>query len=162
MFVFSPALTFYSTSYHLDWERVKVALILAAFSFFQNILSFFVARCFRRFHKDERLGRVVEVAVGNPNQLALPILVMLSMCKSDIVNADFDGDSDTCGGVAMSFLFIYAVGFYVSFWGLGYGALKKLKTLENPNDRYVSPSGNLKNRSLTILCYLLRSSQVIR
>ena len=39
MYIFGPALTFYSTSSHLNWERVKASLVLAAFSFFQNVLS---------------------------------------------------------------------------------------------------------------------------
>ena len=69
MYIFGPALTFYSTSSHLNWERVKASLVLAAFSFFQNVLSSLVARLFRPCHKDERLGRVVEIAVGTPNQV---------------------------------------------------------------------------------------------
>ncbi|GMI03449.1 hypothetical protein TrVE_jg5920 [Triparma verrucosa] len=59
-------------------------------------------------------------------------MVMLSMCKSSVVNADFDDDSDVCGEVALSYLFIYAMGFYVSFWGYGYGTLASLRKSTDP------------------------------
>ena len=99
--IFGPALIFYSTSSALDWVLFKKAIILCLFSVSQNLLCLVIGRMFRCFHPDRRFGKVIEIAVGTPNQLSLPIMVMLSMCKSDVINADFAGPeldaAEECG-----------------------------------------------------------------
>ena len=99
--VFAPALILYSTSNRMNAQLLKDSLILGMISLFQNFLSFRVSTLFRRFHdSDYELMRTVEVAVGTPNQIALPIMVMQAMCKSGYVNEDFGGDSDLCSAEA--------------------------------------------------------------
>lgn len=111
---------------------------------------------FRCLHDDPRLAKVVEVAVGTPNQLSLPIMVMLSMCKSSVVNADFENDGDICGEVAMSYLFIYAMGFYVSFWGYGYGQLASLKKPRESNNNNTAPT--VKTSKLMVAAVFLKKA----
>ena len=130
MFIFAPALIIYSTSSALNWSLFKKAIILFVFSICQNLLSLLVGRLTRCLHPDRRFGRVIEIAVGTPNQLSLPIMVMLSMCKSSVINAEFAGPDldagEECGRTALAFLFVYAMGFYFTFWGFGYMALSRL------------------------------------
>ncbi|GMH54423.1 hypothetical protein TrRE_jg8018, partial [Triparma retinervis] len=129
--IFAPALIIYSTSSALNWDLFKKSIILCLFSISQNLLSLLIGRCTRCLHPDRRFGRVIEIAVGTPNQLSLPIMVMLSMCKSSVINEDFAGPdldaSEECGRTALAFLFVYAMGFYFTFWGFGYMQLSKLQ-----------------------------------
>ena len=105
--VFAPALTLYSTSRRMDAELLSASAILAMWSLVQNVIGFNVAKLFRGFHEDARLGRCIEVAVGTPNQLSLPIMVLLAMCKSDLVNAEFGGDAEECSSVSVGRTNIY-------------------------------------------------------
>eukprot|EP00520_Triparma_pacifica_P020479 CAMPEP_0118645066 /NCGR_PEP_ID=MMETSP0785-20121206/7294_1 /TAXON_ID=91992 /ORGANISM="Bolidomonas pacifica, Strain CCMP 1866" /LENGTH=139 /DNA_ID=CAMNT_0006536907 /DNA_START=347 /DNA_END=762 /DNA_ORIENTATION=- len=75
-------------------------------------------------------------------------MVMLSMCKSEVINGDFAGPDidagEECGRTALAFLFVYAMGFYFTFWGIGYGNLAKLRKVEVKGAKGVDKSKYLE------------------
>ena len=72
--LFSPALIFYSVSNAMSVSLLESAMPLILFSVVQFFVGASVARCFRCFHDDLRLAKVVEVAVGVPNQISMPVM----------------------------------------------------------------------------------------
>jgi len=106
IFLFSPALIFFSVSTAMDSQLLRNSPPLVAFSILQFFVCLAVARLFRCFHPDQRLAKIIEVAVGTPNQISAPIMVMLSMCKSDVVNEEFGGDKEMCGKTSMGLIFV--------------------------------------------------------
>jgi hypothetical protein len=69
----------------------------------------------------------MDITCATSNQISLPIMVLISMCKSSVVNDEFGGDSEECVRVSMGLIFIYAIGFYVTFFGYGYSVFEGIK-----------------------------------
>ena len=126
--MFLPFLVLYSMGSIITPNLLKKALVLILFSVLVNVTSLCTGFCFEKlkFHDSERFGRIVTLAIGTPNQLSLPIMVMQSMCTSSIVNADYDDDEDLCTKESMSLLFVYSIGFNITFWSFGYLVLESI------------------------------------
>lgn len=100
--------------------------ILIPFCIFINILSYGIGYIFKFIHEDSPdLFQASLVAVGSPNSISLPLMVMQALCEESTVNADYDGDSESCYEEATSMMFIYSIGWHLLFWGYGYNVLNK-------------------------------------
>mmetsp|Transcript_3002 Transcript_3002/g.4567 ORF Transcript_3002/g.4567 Transcript_3002/m.4567 type:complete len:482 (-) Transcript_3002:48-1493(-) len=73
--------------------------------------------------------------VGSPNIIALPIIVMQSLCEESTVNADYHDDPQECSQVANSMMFIYAIGFSLIFWSYGTSTLASLNDYDESSTR---------------------------
>lgn len=66
-------------------------------------------------------------AVGSPNAVALPIIVMQTLCEHQLVNQDYEMSSSKCFNEATAMLFVYSIGWHIMFWSIGYPILMNLK-----------------------------------
>eukprot|EP00601_Ochromonadales_sp_CCMP2298_P022878 CAMPEP_0173300422 /NCGR_PEP_ID=MMETSP1143-20121109/17218_1 /TAXON_ID=483371 /ORGANISM="non described non described, Strain CCMP2298" /LENGTH=181 /DNA_ID=CAMNT_0014240805 /DNA_START=154 /DNA_END=695 /DNA_ORIENTATION=- len=73
---------------------------------------------------DEQLYQASVVAVGSPNALALPIIILETLCETDTINAEF-GSVEECKTETRAMLFVYLIGWQLMFWGYGYPSLQQ-------------------------------------
>jgi predicted permease len=124
-----PALILHSLGTGVTIDNLgRMAILIPCCAGIVGLSYFFANTVGRLFHEDDQhLFRAYAVAVGSPNAISFPMLVMDSLCKqNDKVNADFDGDTDLCFAEATSMLFVYTSAWFFCFWGYGFPVLQSL------------------------------------
>jgi hypothetical protein len=92
-----------------------------------TLFSYLFFRLLRPLHQaDPALCATSLVAVLSPNVISMPIMVLQSLCELDIVNDDYGGDSEECFAEATSMLFVYSIGFNLTYWAVLYPILTDL------------------------------------
>lgn len=121
-------------------ELISRIGILLFFSLVINGISYIICDIIGyRIHGEENGDRnsalyiAIKVAAGNGNAISLPILVMQILCQDQLINADYDHDSEKCYDDATSMIFVYMISWFVMFWGYGFPTLESLKHFENRN-----------------------------
>ena len=79
--VFLPFLILYSMANGLTPKSLAKSSILILFSLVGNVLGFAIARCFEWVHCNRRLGRVVTIACGTPNQVLHVLFFLFSLSR---------------------------------------------------------------------------------
>jgi len=146
MTVLAPCLIFSTVSSTMTPSLLSSSLPLIGFSVLQFFVLLLLSRLFRCLHPDQRMARIVEIAAATPNQISLPLMVLGSMCKSPVISEGFSSPThipgevadevelqfrvDECSKTSMGLVFIFAIGFYVTFWGYGIGVFRELRTAE--------------------------------
>jgi len=137
-YLFLPFLIIYSSGSSMNTNLLGKGVILIFFSAFGNTLSSLVAMLCEQLHgssvEEKQFAKVIRLAVGTPNQLSLPIMVLQSMCTNSLINADYDDDRETCTNEAMTMLLLYTVGFMPVFWGYSFPLLSSLRNVEDDDD----------------------------
>jgi len=100
---------------------VLVAFIINATSY---TLVFTIGKIF--YVGDISMYLAICVAIGSPNAVSFPILVMETMCEQADINHDYDHDSQKCFDAASSMLFVYSIGWHIMFWTYAYPLLESL------------------------------------
>ncbi len=112
--------------------------ILTFFCFIINTISYIICDIIGyRIHngkvngdRNSELYIAIKIAAGNGNAISLPILVMQILCQDNLINADFNYNSDQCYAEASSMIFVYMIVWFIMFWGYGFPTLQKLKQHE--------------------------------
>jgi predicted permease len=126
-FVLIPALITASLGSTVTVPLLQRFGILIVMCVIVMLISYMNTWAFKWLHEDNRmLFSAVMVAVGSPNAISIPLLVMKTMCEDDTINADFTGDSLQCFKEASSMMFIYSIGWHTVYWTYGYPRLKSL------------------------------------
>lgn len=124
-----PALTIFSLGSGVSSAMLSKIGVLVLFSLVSNALGYGLVRAFGRyvFEKgNENLFIAVQVAVGCPNSMSLPILTMETLCEDRRFNIDFNGDSEQCSTESTAMIFVYCIGWHVVYWSYGYPLLKTI------------------------------------
>ena len=100
------------------------------FCFIANSISYFFGHTVGRLlhgRSDDAMFTALVVAIGSPNAISLPIMVMQTMCEEKYVKADYNDSQSECYIEATSMLFVYSMGWHLMFWSYGFPKLKALK-----------------------------------
>ncbi len=130
--VFIPALVVHSLGSSVTLELLQRFGVLVFLCLLIILISYVSTYAFKWLHEDDpKLFTAVLVAVGSPNAISMPLLVMKTICENSTVNADYDDDPQVCFNEASSMLFIYQIGWHLVFWSVGFPLLKSLDDDEN-------------------------------
>ena len=128
--VFVPCLILTSLGSGVNLDLLSRIGVLVLFCAIINLISFFFAhtlgwwlhgRC-----KDD-MYIALAVAIGSPNAISLPIMVLQTMCENDTINLDYGSNAKQCYTEGTSMLFVYSIGWHLMFWSYGFPILKSLK-----------------------------------
>lgn len=131
--VFLPALIISSIGSALSIELLRRLWILALISIINSSLSYLIAHTIGKalYEKDDAMFKAFTVACASPNAISLPIMVMQTLCDNPIINKTFGGDVVMCGGEASAMLFVYSIGWHITFFSY---SITILRDLINPNN----------------------------
>ena len=129
--IFLPCLIITSLG-AIDSSNLNRLGILIVFSFVINIASFFCINTLGLlvFNAKDPFFIAVCVAVGSPNAISMPIMVMQSLCEQAIINDHFESDAHYCYKEASSMLFVYSIGWHIMFWTYCFNRLKSIIALQ--------------------------------
>jgi len=152
--LFLPCLIVYSLGSGLSLTLFSEMSILIPFCFLNEAIAYTIACTIGRIiqEDDKELYTAVSVAIGSPNVISFPLMIMETLCKqSEQVRGDFLDDK-TCFVESTSMLFVYSIAWHFVFWGFGY---PRLQTLLNPKIIAEEPSNETNESAEQIeLTYL--------
>ena len=128
--VFVPALIINSLGSAITFPLLSRIGILVCFCFVTNTISYCFGYSFGRLlhgRSDDPMFIALTVAIGSPNAISLPIMVMQTMCEESYVKKDYDDNKNKCFAEATSMLFVYSMGWHLMFWSYGFPKLKSIK-----------------------------------
>ena len=128
--VFVPCLIMTSLGSAITVQLLQRIGVLVLFCFVANSASYFYGYTFGRLlhgRSDDAMFIALTVAIGSPNAISLPIMVMQTMCNESYVKADYDDNQNKCFAEATSMLFVYSMGWHLMFWSYGFPTLKTIK-----------------------------------
>jgi hypothetical protein len=127
--VLLPALMVASLGSALSVAMLQRMAILILFCILTNLVSYsFAFTVGKILHEDDPvLSIATSVAIGSPNAISFPLMVMQTLCDEPLVSADdYAGKASLCIADANSMLFVYSIGWHVMFWSYGWTMLKTL------------------------------------
>ena len=126
--VFVPALVVNSLGSSVTLELLERFGVLIALCLLIIIISYASTYLMKFWvpEGNDKLFTAVLVAVGSPNAVSMPLIVMKAICEDSTVNSDYENDAAICFNEASSMLFIYQIGWHIVFWSCGYPLLKTL------------------------------------
>eukprot|EP00633_Aureoumbra_lagunensis_P006309 CAMPEP_0197310954 /NCGR_PEP_ID=MMETSP0891-20130614/9489_1 /TAXON_ID=44058 ORGANISM="Aureoumbra lagunensis, Strain CCMP1510" /NCGR_SAMPLE_ID=MMETSP0891 /ASSEMBLY_ACC=CAM_ASM_000534 /LENGTH=313 /DNA_ID=CAMNT_0042796841 /DNA_START=268 /DNA_END=1212 /DNA_ORIENTATION=- len=80
----------------------------------------------------------MRVAIAQVNALAVPLVLIDSLCETSRVNYEFDSDSTDCKFDAAAKLNIFMIGWHTTFWSYGIATLSRTDQLTNKNNADVN------------------------
>ena len=126
--LFLPCLIISVLGSGLSIDSLGRMIILFPFSLVNLGIGYGIAFTLGRLiHEDDELLFVANsVALGSPNVVSFPLMVMETLCKqSEEIQLDFP-DSETCFVETSSMIFVYSIGWHLVFWSVGYPRLQTL------------------------------------
>lgn len=149
--VLLPALIIVSLGSALSVSTFARLSVLIMFSMLINLISYTIAYTlgYWLIERDNGIFTAASVAIGSPNAISLPLMVMQTMCEQPLVNADFNNETQRCFTEANSMLFVYSIGWHLMFWSYGFPMLKTLCP-GGPVD--VAAKGKHSLESILVLC----------
>jgi predicted permease len=145
-FVLAPALTVYSLGSTLTLTLFFQMSVLLPFCVIVVLVSYMLAFLLKSIHEDnKKLYISSSVSIGSPNGIALPIMVMASLCENSQVNEDYNGDSQKCFDEASSMMFIYIIPWFLIFWSYGYTMLGSIAKEDIIVHQQQSSNDKIKN-----------------
>ena len=126
--VLLPALIVVSLGSALSTQLVLRFMVLILFCLLTNLVSYAIAYTlgFWLFESDRELFVAASVAIGSPNAISFPLMLMQTLCEQQLVNSDYESNSTKCMAEANSMLFVYSIGWHLMFWSYGFPMLKTL------------------------------------
>ena len=94
----------------------------------------------------------------SPNDMALPIMILSTICDNDTINLDYGSSSKQCYTEGTSMLFVYSIGWHLIFWSYGFPILKSLKEEQLLADTTAESSNSSASASAPIPITLLSVS----
>ena len=131
-YVFIPCLILTSLGSGVNQDLLSRIGVLIVFCGFINGLSYTLAytlgRCLHgTSNPTDNLFKAMTVAIGSPNDMALPIMILSTICENDTINLDYGSNAKQCYTEGTSMLFVYSIGWHLMFWSYGFPILKSLK-----------------------------------
>ena len=106
-YIFLPALNLTSLGTGLSPEKMSRFWVLIPTAMLSCIVSYCIGCTLKPFaENDPRLFRAIVISASFPNIIALPLLVMQTMCESDIINHDYSKSADLCFKEAKAMMFV--------------------------------------------------------
>lgn len=131
-FVFLPAMTLSTLAVGLSFDKLQRFGILIPVCLLLIAVSYGVTKSFRLLHEpDQRLFQAVVIACSSPNVIGMPLIVMQTMCENESVNSDYGHDSSLCFQEAKAMIFVFAIGWHLFFWSIGFPQLVTLSSAES-------------------------------
>lgn len=107
------------------FDKVSIMVVFALCTFTGSYVIGYILGGFL-IEDDKILYQAVVVAIGTPNSVSFPMMIMESMCQqSSLVQGDYE-DAEECYVEAIATLFVYSIGWYIVFWGYGFPTLQSL------------------------------------
>ena len=132
-FVLIPPLIVSSIGSSISLSLLGRMGILILFSFISSLVSYTLAKTIGRgiigSSCTPRLKVAIEVAIGSPNIIAFPLMILQTLCSQDHLKGDYDNNSDLCFAEGTSMLFVYSIGWNLVYWSYGYPLLSSLHSL---------------------------------
>lgn len=128
--VFVPCLIMTSLGSAVTLQLLSRIGVLVFFCFIANSISYFFGHTIGLFlhgRSDDAMFTALVVAIGSPNAISLPLMVMQTMCEEKYVRADYNDSQSECFVEATSMLFVYSMGWHLMFWSYGFPKLKGIK-----------------------------------
>eukprot|EP01035_Chromulina_nebulosa_P021916 gene21916-28375_t len=142
--IFLPSLIVVSLGSSLNIGLLARIGVLMPYCILINTISYLVAHTIGRLLHEEnsedgidRLFIASTVAIGSPNAISLPIMVMQTLCEDNRVNAEFAHNSSECFEEVSSMLFVYSIAWFLMFWSYGFPLLKSLSNEHTANKETV-------------------------
>jgi hypothetical protein len=145
--LFLPCLIIYSLGSGLTLGLFLRMSKIIPFCLLNEVIAYGIAFTLGRIlHEDDaRLFTAVSIAIGSPNVISFPLMIMDTLCKrSTSVSGDF-ADSKACFVECTSMLFVYSIGWHFVFWGFGYPRLQSLLADNVSENNRVHDALNDKN-----------------
>lgn len=141
--IFLPALIVSSLGKAVNVELLTRIGSLMVFAIGINLISYILAHTIGRvlMRDTPQLFAAVAVAVGSPNAISMPLLVMQSLCEEESVNSYYKSSSSLCFAEATSMLFVYSIGWHLFFWTYGFPQLKSIADFQ-PDGVICEDAGN--------------------
>ena len=127
--VLLPALIIVSLGSALSLAMVRRMAILILFCVLTNLVSYSIAFTLGAYifeKKNRDLFTAASVAIGSPNAISFPLMLMQTLCEQPLVNAQYMGNSSQCMAEANSMLFVFSIGWHIMFWSYGFPMLETL------------------------------------
>lgn len=128
--VFVPCLILTSLGSGVNAALLSRIGVLIIFCVIVNLISFTFGHTLGWIlhqRRNDDMFIALTVAIGSPNAISLPIMVLQTMCENDIVNKDYQSNATMCYSEGSSMLFVYSIGWHLMFWSYGFPMLKALK-----------------------------------
>ena len=144
--LFLPSSIITSLGATLTADSLGKLSILAIFAFIINTISYILAFTLGKWlhDGDSAMFTALTVAIGSPNTISFPLLVMQTICDQSIVNVDYENDPNTCYTQASSMIFVYSIGWHIMFWTYGFPTLQTLpKQIQAVSNGIKIPDGGI-------------------
>jgi hypothetical protein len=125
-----PFLVIYSLGSTLSIQLLSDLGVLIFYCFLVVITSYLITYTYGKFLYDgpvDGLFVAIQVSISSSNSVALPVLVMETLCADEVINADFNHDAKECFNQASIMIFVYMVGWFIMFWGYSFPLLKSAR-----------------------------------
>ena len=123
-----PALIISSLGSSLSINLLSRMGILLLFSFMTGVTSYTIGGTLGKFI-DQDISNMflpIYVAIGSPNIVSLPLIVLSTLCQQSMISSYFNGSQSQCFTEASSMVFVYSIGWHIIYWSYGYPILKTL------------------------------------
>ena len=134
-FVLIPPIIISSIASSISVNKLSRMGILIFFSFITISLSYILAFTLGRYIVGNtvkpRLKHALAIAIGSPNIVSFPLMVIQTLCTQPDLNQDYNYSSSQCFAEGTSMLFIYSIGWNFIFWSYGYPGLASLHTMSD-------------------------------
>ena len=80
-----------------------------------------------------------------PNTIAMPLMVIRSLCNLEVIHADYDS-ADSCFGEAISMIFVHSIGINILYWAILHPFLEDVSKSENFTHIYFSSARIVTNK----------------
>ena len=141
--VLIPPIIIYSIASSISVNKLSRMGILVFFSIITISLSYVLAFTLGRYiignTVKPRLQHALTIAIGSPNIVSFPLMVIQTLCTQPDLNQDYSNSSSQCFAEGTSMLFIYSIGWNLIFWSYGYPGLASLHTMTD------EPSSEIKS-----------------
>ena len=132
-FVLIPPIIISSIASSISTSQLSRMGILIFFSFITIGISYLLAFTLGTLIVGKtlkpRLKYALGIAIGSPNIISFPLMVIQTLCTQADLNQDYNHSSSQCFSEGTSMLFIYSIGWNLIFWSYGYPGLASLHTM---------------------------------
>jgi hypothetical protein len=136
-YVLIPPLIIASLGSSVNIESISTMSVLVLFSLITTGISFFLANTVGAFIQNgeatPQMSVAINIAIASPNIIAFPLIILQTMCGQTQLNQDFDHSEVVCFTSGTSMLFIYSIGWNLTFWSYSFPLLMTLDSTYLPS-----------------------------
>ena len=123
--VFMPCWTMATIGAQVDLAQLRKDWAIVILGFLTVFLGFAIADLTALFFRPtQSMIPAMRVSIAQVNALAVPLVLLGSLCESRRVNDAFDEDSGDCKDDAAGKLNVFMVAWHATFWSYGFATLE--------------------------------------